>query len=59
MVHGIVSLQALRPDVEWRPDLLDQSIEGVIRGWLKPRHARDSKVRRRPRPASDTETKTQ
>ena len=40
MVHGIVSLHALRPDVEWRPELLDQSIEGIIRGWLTPEHAR-------------------
>jgi AcrR family transcriptional regulator len=55
MVHGIVSLQALRPDVEWRSDLLDQSLEGVIRGWLKPRDARESKASRRPRPASDAE----
>jgi AcrR family transcriptional regulator len=36
MVHGIVSLHALRPDVDWKPELLDQSIEGIIRGWLSP-----------------------
>jgi AcrR family transcriptional regulator len=40
MVHGIVSMHALRPDVEWKPDLLNQSIEGIIRGWLRPRDAR-------------------
>jgi AcrR family transcriptional regulator len=40
MVHGIVSMHALRPDVEWKPELLDQSIEGVIRGWLTPKDAR-------------------
>ena len=40
MIHGIVSMHALRPDVEWKPDLLDQSIEGVIAGWLTPKHAR-------------------
>jgi AcrR family transcriptional regulator len=40
MVHGIVSMHALRPDVEWKPDLLDQSIEGIICGWLTPKHAR-------------------
>lgn len=42
MVHGIVSMRALRPDVEWKPELLDQCIEGIIRGWLTPRHARES-----------------
>jgi AcrR family transcriptional regulator len=40
MVHGIVSMHALRPDVEWKPDLLDQSIEGIIRGWLTSKDAR-------------------
>jgi AcrR family transcriptional regulator len=40
MVHGIVSMHALRPDIEWKPELLDQSIEGIIRGWLTPKHAR-------------------
>jgi AcrR family transcriptional regulator len=41
MVHGIVSMRALRPDVEWQPDLLDQSIEGIIRGWLTPKRERE------------------
>ena len=40
MVHGIVSLRALRPDVEWKEDLLDQSIEGMFRGWLVPKAKR-------------------
>ncbi len=40
MIHGIVSMHALRPDVGWKPDLLDQSIEGIICGWLKPKAAR-------------------
>jgi AcrR family transcriptional regulator len=39
-IHGIVSMRALRPDVEWKQDLLDCSIEGIIRGWLKPERAR-------------------
>ena len=42
MVHGIVSLRALRPDVEWGRDLLNQSIEGIIRGWLTPSETRAS-----------------
>ena len=40
MVHGIVSMHVLRPDVDWKPDLLDQSIEGIIRGWLTPESSR-------------------
>jgi AcrR family transcriptional regulator len=40
MIHGIVSLHALRPDVEWKEDLLECSIEGIIRGWLTPESAR-------------------
>lgn len=40
MVHGIVSMRALRPDVDWKPELLDDSIEGMICGWLKPKHER-------------------
>jgi len=40
MVHGIVSLRALRPDVDWKDELLEQSIEGLIRGWLTPKDGR-------------------
>ncbi|MCP4036839.1 MAG: TetR/AcrR family transcriptional regulator [bacterium] len=40
MVHGIVSMRALRPDVEWKEELLDQAIEGLIRGWLTPKDRR-------------------
>ena len=35
-VHGIVAMRALRPDVEWSDQLLDLSIEGLVRGWLLP-----------------------
>lgn len=38
--HGIVSMHALRPDIEWKKDLLDCSLEGIIRGWLVPESAR-------------------
>jgi AcrR family transcriptional regulator len=47
MVHGIVSMHALRPDVDWKPELLDQSIEGIIRGWLTPAEARSTRATRR------------
>lgn len=47
MTHGIVSLHALRPDVEWQEDLFDRSIEGIIRGWLLPESTRNSRARGR------------
>ena len=43
-IHGIVSMRTLRPDVEWKEDLLDLSIEGIIRGWLVPEAQRRSSV---------------
>ncbi len=43
-IHGIVSMRALRPDVEWKKDLLDCSIEGIIRGWLTPESKRVTSV---------------
>jgi hypothetical protein len=33
-LHGLISLTSARPDVEWREDLLDQSLEALIRGWF-------------------------
>jgi AcrR family transcriptional regulator len=47
MVHGIVSMRSLRPDVDWSEELLDQSIEGIIRGWLTPAAARRTNARER------------
>ncbi|MFT5443389.1 MAG: AcrR family transcriptional regulator [Myxococcota bacterium] len=44
MVHGIVSMRVLRPDVEWKEELLDQSIEGIVRGWLTPAAKRQSRT---------------
>ncbi len=34
-LHGLISLKTSRPDVEWCPDLLELSLEGIIRGWLE------------------------
>ncbi len=47
MIHGIVSLHALRPDIEWKEDLLDRSIEGIIRGWLEPESTREANRKER------------
>jgi AcrR family transcriptional regulator len=35
-IHGLVSLPPVRPDVAWHDDLLDQTIEALIRGWMSP-----------------------
>ncbi len=39
-LHGIISLRAARPDVEWREDLLELSLEAMIRGWIRREPAR-------------------
>lgn len=33
-LHGLISLPALRPDVDWQPQLIERSLDAVIRGWL-------------------------
>ena len=55
MVHGIVSMRALRPDVEWRDDLLDLSLEGLIRGWLTPKEKRAVHYERQNRAGTNQE----
>ena len=36
LLHGFILLQATLPNDEWEPDLLDRSLEALIRGWLEP-----------------------
>jgi len=33
-LHGLISLPGLRPDVDWQPQLIERSLDAVIRGWL-------------------------
>lgn len=33
-LHGLISLRAIRRDVEWQPDLIARSVDAVLRGWL-------------------------
>jgi AcrR family transcriptional regulator len=35
LLHGLISLPAARPDVEWSADLLELSLEAVLRGWIR------------------------
>jgi len=34
LIHGFILLQTTRPDEEWEPDLLDRSLDSLIRGSL-------------------------
>lgn len=34
LIHGFILLQTTRPDEEWEPDLLDRSLDALIRGSL-------------------------
>jgi len=34
-LHGLISLQDIRPDVEWQPDLIRRSLDALIRGWIR------------------------
>jgi hypothetical protein len=33
-LHGLISLRVIRPDIAWQPDLIERSLDAVIRGWL-------------------------
>jgi AcrR family transcriptional regulator len=51
-LHGLISLRVVRPDVDWQPDLIERSLEAVIRGWLRdaPDPARSRVETQRARP---------
>jgi len=34
-LHGLISLPVIRPDVDWQPDLVERSLDAVIRGWIR------------------------
>jgi len=36
LIHGFILLQTTRPDEEWGSDLLDRSLDSLIRGSLRP-----------------------
>lgn len=38
-LHGLISLRVIRPDIAWQPDLIERSLDAVIRGWLSPERA--------------------
>lgn len=33
-LHGLISLPAIRADLEWNKDLLETSVDRILRGWL-------------------------
>ena len=42
-LHGIISLQNTRPHEDWNPNLLDLSLEALIRGCVRPSDREDSR----------------
>jgi AcrR family transcriptional regulator len=39
LLHGFILLQTTRPDEDWRPGLLESSLDAMLRGWLGERAA--------------------
>jgi AcrR family transcriptional regulator len=33
-LHGLISLPAIRPDLVWQKDLLETSVDRILKGWL-------------------------
>jgi hypothetical protein len=33
-LHGLISLPAIRPDLVWPKDLLEASVDRILKGWL-------------------------
>lgn len=33
-LHGLISLPAIRPDLDWQKELLETSVDRILRGWL-------------------------
>ncbi|MDG2051123.1 MAG: TetR/AcrR family transcriptional regulator [Myxococcota bacterium] len=33
-LHGLIALPAIRPDVQWAPELVERSIDALLSGWL-------------------------
>jgi AcrR family transcriptional regulator len=33
-LHGLISLPAIRPDLVWQKDLLEASVDRILKGWL-------------------------
>lgn len=36
LVHGIVSLLLSRPDLDWSAAILEESLDALLRGWVRP-----------------------
>lgn len=42
-LHGLISLPAVRPDLTWQKDLLESSVDVILRGWLSQTEERRRK----------------
>lgn len=39
LLHGVISLRSSRPDLEWSPVFVEESVDAFLRGWTAPRAA--------------------
>jgi AcrR family transcriptional regulator len=39
LAHGLISLRSSRPDMEWSPVLVEESVDALLRGWVASAHA--------------------
>jgi AcrR family transcriptional regulator len=44
LLHGIISLRNSRPDLDWSPAIVEESVEALLRGWTAPAAALHSTV---------------
>ena len=36
LLHGTISLLMSRPDLEWAPAIVEESVDALLRGWIAP-----------------------
>lgn len=41
-LHGLISLPAIRPDLDWKKDLLETSVDRILKGWLSSSYDQES-----------------
>jgi AcrR family transcriptional regulator len=46
LVHGLISLLLSRPDLEWSPAIVEESVDALLRGWTTPPEPRPERPRR-------------
>jgi AcrR family transcriptional regulator len=47
LLHGIISLLMSRPDLDWAPAIIEESVDALLRGWIAPSAAPAARKTRR------------